>query len=85
MTNRIRSNDKLMFKGFGKNVAIHPSATGRSMGHEPKRGGGAVPTKHRRKQWYEGLPKLKDGKYFSQKFQTRFKDEDYTYPQISPL
>lgn len=79
MTNRLRKNNSLMFKRYSKTAQVSPTATGRGMSHERKPGG-AVPTKHRRKQWYEGFPKLKDGKYFSQKFGYNFKDEEYVYP-----
>lgn len=79
MTNRLRKNNSLMFKRYSKTAAVSPRATGRGMSHERKPGG-AVPTKHRRKSWYEGLPVLKDGKYFSLKFQCKGQDLDYVYP-----
>ncbi len=82
MTNRLRKNNALNWYGVKKGVQMGPN-TGRAGARERNQSGGGGGNKKRRKQWYEGLPILKDGKYLSQKFQTKFQDQDYTYPQAT--
>ena len=66
----------------GGHQTHYPITAGGAGLAKPKKTGGSGGGKKKRKTWYEGTPKLKDGKYFSVKGNTRKFSPEYVMEKL---